>query len=291
MPRFREISPDSLSRIAWEAEVEKLNSIHLTLMVHQLGLLRSFLGLPTSTSLHETYIRLIEVVKSSFGSRSVDRLDGDDVTRINQEICYDLYVSVYGIGCYIPSSKSSHTTRAGENLLPDSQADTLPSSPPRLSSPPSTPAWSQVSDFEAAEEEEDPAMVLLRGYTGTGKFVPKKRFELLDKWDLGAEPSSYAFDLDRSGDADAVKQRRAKQLAREDRKRRRAETLLHISQEPELPATQPAPDIRFHSSQPRGFGSQRQILHSDPLQTMSQPASGIFGRRPNKKAKKRKGGF
>jgi RNA polymerase I-specific transcription initiation factor RRN6 len=290
MPRFREISPDSLSSVVWEVEVEKLNNVHLTLMGHQFGLLRSFVGLPISASLRETYIRLLEIVKSSFDARSVDRQDGDDVARVNREIAYDLYLSVYGIGCCISSSKSSHAAGEGGNLLLDSQADTLPSSPPRLASPPSTPAWSQVSDFEATDEE-DPAMALLRGYTGTGKFVPKKRFELLDKWDLGAEPSSYAFDLDRSGDADAVRQRRAKQLAREDRKRRRAETLLHLSQEPELPATQPAPEIRFHSSQPRGFSSQRQILHSDPLQTMSQPASGIFGRRPNKKAKKRKGGF
>jgi RNA polymerase I-specific transcription initiation factor RRN6 len=134
-------------------------------------------------------------------------------------------------------------------------------------------------------------MSLLRAYTGTGKFVAEKKLELLDKWQLGAEPSEYIFDLDRSGDATADKLRKAKQLAREDRKRRRAQTLLQLSQEPELPATQPAPDTSFFSSQPRFMSSQRQVIHSDPLHTVSQASVGVRGRRPNKKVKKRKGGF
>ncbi|KAI0392516.1 hypothetical protein F5Y17DRAFT_358680 [Xylariaceae sp. FL0594] len=291
MPRFREMSPDSLASVEWEAEIEKLDNAQLTLTVYRFDLMRSLVGLPASALLRDAYMRLLDIAKSSFDSRSVGQSDRSYVARITGEIDYDLHVSVYGIGRYIPRNNTSQAATDGKNFLLGSQADTLPSSPPRLASPPrSPPTWSQASDVEASEDE-DPAMVLLRGYTGTGKFVPRKDFELLDKWDLGAEPSSYAFDLDRSGDAEAARQRRAKLLAREERKRRRASTLLHLSQEPELPATQPAPDIRFHSSQPRGFSSQRQILHSDPVQTMSQPAAGIFGSRPTKKAKKRKGGF
>jgi hypothetical protein len=286
---MNEASRASLPAVDWDAEIERLNNVHSSATVVKFDLLRSRLGLPVSASLQEAYSKLLDIVNSSLHFRCRDDADEDNAVAISQEIAYDLYLSIYGIGYRNPSNDEPRAA-ADEDALLNSQTETLPSSPPSLPSPASTPTLSQWSNLEAVEEE-DPAMALLRAYTGTGKFVPEKQSELLDKWRLGAEPSDYVFDLDRSANADAGRQRTAKQLAREDRKRHRAETLLHISQEPELPATQPAPDTSFFSSQSRGFSSQRQVIRSDPLGTMSQPSVGLFGRRPNKKVKKRKGGF
>ncbi|KAI0402103.1 RNA polymerase I-specific transcription initiation factor RRN6-like protein [Xylaria palmicola] len=286
MPNFQEVSKHSLPAMEWDSEIERLNNVNPSVAVRTLAPSRFDQYFSISTSLQEGYSSILEIA-----DHSLQRADSDNgrerrAVAMSEEIAYDLYLSLHGIGYRNPNS-GQHQTAGEGAMLPSSQADTLPSSPLRFESPAST----EMSNLEGAEAE-DPSMTLLRAYTGTGKFVPTKKLELLEKWQLGAEPANYTFDLDRDGDADAGKLRKAKQLAREDRKRRRTATLLHLSQEPELPATQPAPDINFFSSQPRERSSQRQIIHSDPMHAMmSQPASGPFGRRPNKKAKKRKGGF
>ncbi|KAF2965453.1 hypothetical protein GQX73_g8130 [Xylaria multiplex] len=288
MPNFKEIPRRSLSAVEWEHEIERLNNVHSSVGIYTLDLLRSHLLLSSSKSLQEVYSIIFEIADNSSHQGDSDDANNGRMAAISEQIAYDLYLSLRGIGSRNPDSNRVQVT-VEENMLLDSQTETLPSSPPRYESPASS-AWSQRSNSEATEDE-DPAMTLLRTYTGTGKFVPHKKFELLDKWKLGAEPSDYTFDLDRNAGVDAGTIRREKQLAREHRKRRRAQTLLQMSQEPELPATQPAPDTSFYSSQPRGMSSQRQIIHSDPVHMMSQPMAGTFGRRPNKKAKKRKGGF
>ncbi|KAI0878491.1 RNA polymerase I-specific transcription initiation factor RRN6-like protein [Hypoxylon argillaceum] len=284
MPSFKEVPRHSLSAVEWETEIGGLNEIHSSVIVYTLGLPRSRLYFSIPTSLKEAYRGLFEISNSSLHHGDSEGANEGRMAAISQQIAYDLYLSFYGIS-YNNLGISQSQAAAVEDMPPDSQAETLPSSPLRFESPASTPRSSQWSNSEAAEDE-DPAMSLLRAYTGTGQFVAEKKFELLDKWRLGAEPSEYIFDLDRSDDAAASKSRKAKQLAREDRKRRRAQTLLQLSQEPELPATQPAPDTSFFSSQPRFMSSQ--VIHSDPLHMMSQPSAGPFGRRPTKK---RKGGF
>ncbi|KAI1275756.1 RNA polymerase I-specific transcription initiation factor RRN6-like protein [Xylaria sp. FL0933] len=288
MPNFKEVSRQSLHAIEWESEIENLHNMHPSVVVYTLGLPYSRVSPSIAMSPQEAYFTLLEVTNNSLHHGDSDDLNKRRMVSISEQITYDLYLSMYGIGYRNPSADPPQAT-VEEDVLLGSQPESLPSSPPDFMSTASS-AWSQRSNSEAVEEE-DPAMTLLRAYTGTGKFVPDKKFELLDKWKLGAKSSDYAFDLDRSGEVDEGKLRRARQQAREDRKRRRTQTLIHLSQEPELPATQPAPDISFYSSQPRVMSSQRQILHSDPLQMMSQPAAGAFGRRPAKKAKKRKGGF
>ncbi|RYP07887.1 hypothetical protein DL764_002253 [Monosporascus ibericus] len=141
------------------------------------------------------------------------------------------------------------------------------------------------------ETEEEPAMVLLRSYTGSGKFVPRKRFELLNQWQIGADPENHIFDLDKEKEVTPGMQRGAKILARESRKRRRAETLLQkIQREPNLPTTQPAPEVRFSQRvQPVAPFSTQSQLHSDPLQTMSQPVAGAFAQRAKKRSKRKTG--
>ncbi|KAK5631252.1 hypothetical protein RRF57_006966 [Xylaria bambusicola] len=288
MPNFKNLSSDSLSGVEWENELEKLNNIHPSVVVHTLGLLRSSLRFSAPGPLQEVYSRFLELSNNSLHHGDGDEENDRRIVSISEEITYDLYLSLHSIG-YRSAVGNQLQTTTEEDMLLDSQAESLPSSPQRPESPASS-AWSQRSNSEAVENE-DPAMTLLRAYTGTGNFVSQKKFELLDKWKLGMEPSEYTFDLDRSGDVDAGKLRREKQQAREERKRRRTQTLIHLSQEPELPATQPAPEMAFYSSQSRGMSSQRQIIHSDPIHMMSQPAAGTFGKRPNKKVKKRKGGF
>ncbi|KAI0485425.1 RNA polymerase I-specific transcription initiation factor RRN6-like protein [Xylaria cf. heliscus] len=287
VPNSKQVLRHPISSIKWEMEIERLNNMHPSVAVNILDMLRPRLGLFVSAPLQEAHSRFLEITNLLYPGENGDAPEERSVA-ISEQVTLDLYLSLHCIGYRNPSSSQSQAA-AEENMLLGSQAETLPSSPIRSESPAPT-IRSQRSNSEVVEGE-DPSMTLLRAYTGTGKFVPEKKFELLDKWQLGAEPSEYAFDLDRSVEADAGKLRRAKQLARQDRKRRRAATLLQLSQEPELPATQPAPDTGMFSSQPRGMSSQRQVIHSDPLHVMSQPSVGPFGRRPNKKLKKRKGGF
>ncbi|KAI0556232.1 RNA polymerase I-specific transcription initiation factor RRN6-like protein [Xylaria curta] len=286
MPNFQQMS--SISDTDWEIEIGRLNNIHPSVVVYALDMLRSRLGFSTSKPPQEAKSKFLEITHNSMRTRDNSDAHERRVDAISEQIICDLYLSLHSIGYRNPSSDQSQAVTEGNTPLA-SQPESLPSSPLRFESPASTP-WSQRSNSEAVEGE-DPSMTLLRTYTGSGKFVPEKKFELLDKWQLGAKPSDYTFDLDRSADADAGKLRRAKQLARENRKRRRTATLLQLSQEPELPATQPLPETSMFSSQPRGMSSPRQILLSDPINVMSQPSIGPFGRRPNKKIKKRKGGF
>ncbi|GAP88992.1 putative RNA polymerase i-specific transcription-initiation factor rrn6 [Rosellinia necatrix] len=274
----------------WSSEMGRLNNLHPSVRVRALDLAHGRPYFASSVSVQDTYSRLLEITRSSFHHGDSSDANQRRIASISGQITYDLYLSLYGVGCHSPTDGQTRAQDGvDEGTLAASQAESLPSSPPRFESPLSN-SWPQGSDADAIENE-DPAMALLRAYTGTGKFVPHKRLGLLDKWQIGADPSDYTFDLDRDGEEDVGKLRKAKQVAREHRKRRRAETLLQLTQEPELPATQPAPDISFFSSQPGGMSSQRQVIHSDPLRVMSQSSLGPFGRLPSRKAKKRKGGF
>ncbi|GAW13205.1 hypothetical protein ANO14919_025850 [Xylariales sp. No.14919] len=286
MPTFKELSRHPLSAIEWENEIKRLDTIHSNVVVYTPNLLHYRLSLSIPKSLQEAYSRVLEITKKSSHHEDSNVADERRMVVVSEQIAYDLYLSLHGIGYGNPNCNKSRAAVA-EDMILDSQTETLPSSPPRFESPASS-AWSQRSNSEAVDDE-DPAMALLRAYTGTGKFVPEKKLELLDKWQLGAEPSDYAFDLDRNSGVDAAKLRRVKQQARADRKRRRTQTLIQLSQEPELPATQPAPDTGVYSSQPKSVYPQKQTIHSDPLYTMSQPTTGAFGRRPAKKAKRKVG--
>jgi RNA polymerase I-specific transcription initiation factor RRN6 len=271
-----------LSAIAWKSEIEGLNSIHPRIAVYSFNIKGPHLCFSMPTSLSETCSQLLKIAYSSLCHQDSNRINREQIVAISEQIAYDLYLSFYGVG-YRNLSANEPQASVEEHIRSTSQSENITSSPP-------TPI-SYRSSSETVEKE-DAAMALLRSYTGSGKFVPERNFELLDKWKLGAEPSDYIFDLDRSGDAEARMARIVKRVARENRKRRRTQSILNLSQEPELPATQPAPETGFFSSQPRVMSSQRQIILSDPVQPMSQPSRGLFGRRPNKKVKvKKEGGF
>ncbi|KAI0843474.1 hypothetical protein F5Y06DRAFT_255073 [Hypoxylon sp. FL0890] len=281
--------------IEWGSEIERLR--HINPSVALLTLSRPHNQVTRQTnSLQELYSALLGMIMSAgFSGQGEGWIQEARSTAIRKMAC-DVYLSLFGLVYRQVDLAESQLSLARDldKMVIDSQqgsrAGSVPMSEISVSS-------SKGSTTETPQEE-DPAMSLLRSYTGTGKFVPAKRTALLDKWEIGGNPDGYVFDLERNEEVTPGLQRRAKQLARESRKRRRAETLLqmHKNQEPSLPATQPVPDIRFfnQSSQPVGRYSQTPAIMSDPLQTMSQPISGPFGRReerPKKKVKRRKGGF
>ncbi|KAI0156624.1 hypothetical protein GGR57DRAFT_463987 [Xylariaceae sp. FL1272] len=293
MPSFNEVAKHPDLSLDWSNEIERLDHAHPDISIITFDLLRSSLGLPPDASFQEASSVLLDIIGSQLGTDEVDEASERHKAMIFGQMRYDLFLSLFGLGYRRPeitepelpnAANSRQQSVTSEAMTMDSQTETLPSSPARSHSPGTS---SQRSNSEPVEEE-DPAMTLLRSYTGTGKFVPRKEFELLDKWQLGAQPSDYVFDIDRETDAGPMARTRAKQLAKQDRKRRRAETLLNMGREPQLPNTQPLPETRFFSSQPRAAESQ---LQSDPVQAMSQPIAGAFGVRPKKKVKKRKGGF
>ncbi|KAI1136579.1 hypothetical protein F5Y05DRAFT_390217 [Hypoxylon sp. FL0543] len=278
--------------IEWVREIGRLEHVNPSVELLTLNRPHNQITRPTN-SLQQLYSALHGMTTTAnLGNQREGWSQEARPTAIRQMAC-DVYLSLFGL-VYRQVEPTESLARDLDNMVIDSQqgsrAGSVPMSEVSLSS-------SRGSKTEPSQGE-DPAMALLRSYTGTGKFVPAKPTTLLDKWEIGANLDDYAFDLDRNKEVTPGMQRRAKQLARESRKRRRAETLLrmHKEKEPSLPATQPAPNTRFfnQSSQPSGAYSQSQAIMSDPLQTMSQPISGPFGRReerPKKKVKRRKGGF
>ncbi|KAI1373773.1 hypothetical protein F4677DRAFT_428241 [Hypoxylon crocopeplum] len=291
--------PNNISLIStvWEVEIERLGHVNPSMILLSFDRPFNQITGPT-TSLQELYSALVSMTAVAHLSEEAQGWIQEARSMVFREIACDVYLSLFGlVHRQVDSNESQHSlARDLDNMVIDSQQESVAGGSSRAQSEVST-ANSKESTTETPQRE-DPAMVLLRSYTGTGKFVSGKRTELLDKWKVGANPEDYVFDLDRNKEVTPGMERRAKQLARMSRKRRRAETLLQLpkDQELRLPATQPAPEIRLHSqfSQPLAGFSQSQAMMSDPLQTMSQPMTGAFGRRderPRKKAKKRKGGF
>ncbi|KAI0900787.1 hypothetical protein F4806DRAFT_485722 [Annulohypoxylon nitens] len=289
----------SLAASDWRLEMERLGRAHSN--VGLLAFDRPHIQvIKTANSLDDLHSAImITMADANFNERE-DQIQEMRSTVFRQIAC-DVYLSLFGlvhrqVDHQVDLNESQQTLAHDlDNMVIDSQQGSRAGSVARSQSEMST--TSSIGSKTENSPEEDPAMTLLRSYTGTGKFVSTKSTELLDKWQIGASPNEYIFDLDRDQEVTPGMQKRAKRLARENRKRRRAETLLqvHKDQEPSLPATQPAPHTHFssqHSQPVSGFSSQP--IRSEPLHTMSQPMAGIFGRRderPKKKVKKRKGGF
>ncbi|KAI1343933.1 RNA polymerase I-specific transcription initiation factor RRN6-like protein [Xylariaceae sp. FL0016] len=298
--------PDNfeIASAEWGMEMKRLQGIDPRIKTLDLNLSRVYSKAQDEPSLQDVYAYLSHLLaRDDLASELKSSGQARSLALFRQMTC-NIYLSIYGIGVLgtIPSQPqlssmsasptSPHKGHSAEDMHIDSRAESLPSSPLRFRSPGST-AVSQRSNSEEPQEEDD-ALSLVRAYTSIGRSVPQKKLVLLDKWQLDANLEDYAFDLDHNREETPGMQRRARVIARMNRKRRRAETLLQLSHEPELPSTQPPPDLHFFSSQrpqPFAMSSQSQPIHSDSLQMMSQPITGPFAQRPKKKAKKRKGGF
>ncbi|KAI0882540.1 uncharacterized protein GGS22DRAFT_169701 [Annulohypoxylon maeteangense] len=290
----------SLAASDWRLEIERLGRINSEVVLLALDQPHIQTIKPSSSldDLHSALV--IAMAGANFDDETHGWISEARSTVIRQIAC-DIYLSLFGlvhrpVGHQMDLNESQQTLAHDlDNMAIDSQQGSRAVSVARSQSEVST--TSSTESKPEISPEEDPAMTLLRSYTGTGRFVPTKSTALLDKWQVGASLDDYVFDLNLDQEENPGMQRRAKKLARESRKRRRAETLLqiHKDQGPSLPATQPAPNTRFSSqfSQPTG-GFSSQPIRSGPSHTMSQPMTGIFGRReerPKKKAKKRVAGF
>ncbi|KAI0484266.1 RNA polymerase I-specific transcription initiation factor RRN6-like protein [Xylariaceae sp. FL0804] len=301
-------------------EVTQLRCIGASVSVLDLSFPSTEAVLPMTSNFEEACAHLINVFTGSENNTEQSASGGQHPVAVVRQMACEWLLSSLGLGPPRPAEPETQPTQSSvgtplaegfEGLHLESQAESLASSPFRPRSPASTPPASAArSKSEDIQEEEDAAMRLLRAHTGTGGFVPQKRTELLDKWQVGMTADDYVFDLD-PGNREKTEGmlRRARQLARMSRKRRRAETLLqplhsqpsqhqqNQQQAAELPSlTQPAPDTtHYFSSQlvrPIGLSSSQQAAgQPDSLHTMSQPLTGAFGQRPKKKVKKRKGGF
>ncbi|KAI1388716.1 uncharacterized protein F4822DRAFT_253923 [Hypoxylon trugodes] len=279
----------------WRIQIERLR--HVDPNVRLLGFDQPQRQITRcSNSLQDMYSMLLEMTSgSSINGEAQDWIQEARYTVFRQMAC-DTYLSLFGLVHRPVDIDESQQLLLHDldNMAIDSQQAS------RAGSVAMSQSGESITSSKRSKSEEpqgeDPAMTLLRSYTGTGNFVPAKNTALLDKWKVGANPEDYVFDLDRNREVTPAMQKRAKQLARESRKRRRAETLFKGTQEPTLPATQPVPDIHSYNqhSQPLKQYSQSQAIMSDAIQTMSQPVTGAFGRReerPKKKQKRRKGGF
>ncbi|KAI0181319.1 hypothetical protein GGR52DRAFT_523747 [Hypoxylon sp. FL1284] len=286
----------SLADAEWTPEVERIGRNDPTISLLRFDRPQSQVT-RWAASLQELHTALIDMVETTSSGNETQDWTREARGMASRQIACDIYLSLVGVvRRQMDLSESPRTlTYDLENMVIDSQEESVTGGSSRAGSEALTSALQTEQP-----DGEDAAMTLLRSYTGTGKFVPAKRTALADKWEVGVNPKDYVFDLDRDKEETAGMQKRVKQLARQDRKRRRAETLLNISQrdgEPTLPASQPAPETRFFSSQisqPVIRSSQTQAIPSDPLQPMSQPIRGTFGRRDDrqkKKVKKRKMGF
>ncbi|KAI1869339.1 uncharacterized protein JN550_005969 [Neoarthrinium moseri] len=299
----------------WHSEIEQLRHVDPALTIVSLSTVSSTLD--TANYIEDLYTSL----SGSMLGTSHAETDYTGMSRYTglgmRQIACELYLSRIGIA-YIPlelyetpgadsldirssptimpedmlqaSQESNRSSALSPNVYVDSQASSRASTP--ASTVPSVAAKS-----EPENDSEDKSIALLRALTGSGKSIA--RLNLPSKWNVGEDISRHAWSIDQNTEITPGMQRRAKQEARQARKRKRAETLLRLQQEHSLaPSTQPVSDTRFYTqtSQPMNdFSSQTRIMSSAPPVTMSQPVPGIFSSRPNlerpKKKPKRKGGF
>ncbi|ORY64394.1 RNA polymerase I-specific transcription initiation factor RRN6-like protein [Pseudomassariella vexata] len=280
----------------WQEEIDRLEPIDPALKVMSLAGPRR--GGPESSSLYDIFTRLLDVVSDAMQSAVVSELHKEVIASITRRIACELYLSRFSMmfrpmdlfRSRLPESLNiGSPTNFSDAMLIDSQPGSQPSSP-------ASSTFSGVTKSEPAEDVEDRSLALIRVYTGSGTSVTAKKSELLSTWIEGDDPAKYVFSLDKSAEVTPGIQRRAKQQAREAKKRKRVESIRKRLEERDLnhvSSTQPAVSNRFSQvSQPLNEFSQPWI---GPQIAMSQPTAGAFGSRslldrPNKRVK-RKGGF
>ncbi len=286
--------PDNINLVGneWDVQVERLQRIDPSLLLLDLTPSSGKAPEQSGSSLGDVHVKLLKLVANIPEDSGKRTWTTEFRPTVLRKMACDLYLSLCGL-IYGKPDLAQAQEAAPEFVshleYPDN-ISIISSRLPQSQASQSTESPATVAEKSQEEDVEEPAMALLRAYTDSGNFVPKKRFELLGQWQIGSDPKDYVFDLDKEKEVTPGMQRKARILARESRKRRRAETLLQMKQEPSLTSTQPVPEVRFSQrTQPVAAFSSQSHIHSDPM-TMSQPVAGPFARRP-KKRPKRKGGF
>lgn len=301
----------------WQAEIDQLQNVDPALQITRLN--KSQRTINVGRSLRELFSSLVGLTLGGDHSE----LESDDSNGLVFvwlcQIACELYLSQYGI-TYMPLEITeppiaasidirSSPTLMPEDMLVDSQdsiRSTIRSSSLALdsqassrASTPTSTTFSVATEVKGGNETRSQGIALIRALTGTGIIRSQKSVKLPSPWNVGEDVSNTIFSINTNTEVTEGMRRRAKQEAREARKRKRVETLIQLQREHNiLPSTQPASktSIFAQTSQPMGeFSSQPRVLSSAPPIAMSQPMPGAFGgrsdfERPRKKPK-RKGGF
>lgn len=281
----------------WESEIDRLR--HIDPRARLLDLRRGGHGVTgeSVSSLGSIWTYLCDLVNGNSETYSATA----SANRSLDQVAQDLYLSHFGIlySEVRASKRVSHeaVTRTSEVQADDN--DVVKGDPDRGDMPIAVGQSGRASTMTDPGAAGDPTLALLESYIGPFKRPSAKRPELFSQWIEGTDPEEFVFNLDKDAEVTPGMQRRARQEAREARKRRRAETLLQLQREhPGLPSTQPAPERKPHSQPSRLLEGSSQTQAGGELQglhTLSQPLSGAFGRRelpqrPSKRSKRR-GGF
>lgn len=308
----------------WHTEIEQLRHADPGLTI--MSLVKPKSSFSDLNSLEDLFRGLSLFQENESG----EEIPGNLTLLASRRIACELYLSRFGM-TYVPPEISEPPATASldirssppvmpEDMLIDSQESNRHSTPQeinrhstispsvqldsqwsRASTPASTATSVATTPTGAGEGAEDRSLSMLRALTNSGKQpAVRKQPDPLQWWNEGEDPSQYVFSIDKNDEITPGMRRRAKQEAREARKRKRNETLLQLQREHlSAAASQPAFETRFHTqtSQPTSvdFSSQSRITSSaPPIITMSQPVAGMFGgrsdgERPKKKAKRKTG--
>ncbi|KAH8197629.1 hypothetical protein TruAng_008213 [Truncatella angustata] len=299
----------------WQAEIDELRHADPALQITGLG--HPQRTMRNGLSIEDLLSDLVSLTLGPDDSQLADDRTNDFVFLVLCRIACEIFLSQHGM-TYLPTEIIKPTrmpatdTRSSlpplpEYLLMETQesvrstirsSSLAPSSVinSQASSRASTPASTALST--ATEIPEHPDFPLLKALTGCEGLPAQEK--LPAPWNLDEDSSRTVFNVDNNTEVTEGMRRRAKQEAREIRKRKRAENLFKLQVEHNmLPSTQPALRTSFYaqSTQPiNGLFSQPRVQSSAPAIVMSQPVAGAFGgrsdlERPKKKIKRRKGGF
>lgn len=304
---FREVS------VEWAAEIDQFRQVDPGLQISLLDKPKHLFG--TERTLEELFFTLVRItLEADLMDPESDDINGLDFVVLCRIAC-ELYLARTGMTYLDPEMTEATGTQNAdirssppsmpEHMLSDSQdtlRSTIRSSSFAASSQPSSRASTPASTIGSTATEiaktGTSGISLIQALTNSGNVESQKKLRLPTPWDVSGGPSSTFFNVDYNNEVTEGMKRRAKQEAREVRKRKRVETLLRLQEEHNLlPSTQPAARTGFSTqiSQPMSdFSSQPRFVSSAPGVAMSQPTAGAFGgrsmERPKKKPK-RKGGF
>lgn len=301
----------------WQIEIEQLGRVDSSLQIFHLDKPRRSLN--DAYSLEELFSGLVNLTLGENRPELVSDDNNGTTFLLLGRIACDLFLSQHGM-TYLPpeiaevSTGASMDIRSSPTLMPEdmlidhqeSIRSTIRSSSLAFdsqgSSRASTPAstiQSVATRTEDGDEIGNGGMAIIRALTGSAMMAIPKKTKLPSTWNVGEDVPITIFDVDNNTEVTEGMRRRAKQEAREARKRKRAENFLQLQRENNLlPSTQPLLNMNSYTqaSQPfHDFSSQPRVLPSAPAFAMSQPVAGIFGGRSDhdrpKKKPKRKGGF
>lgn len=306
---YRETSQD------WQTEIEELGRADPVIQISRLD--KPYRSINDGSSLEELFSGLVGLTLDEDPRELLFNSSSGSAFLVGQLAC-ELFLSRYGMTYLSPEARQlpgrasmdirSSSALMPEDMLIDSQESTrstirsssvaFESQASSRASTPASTAHSVTTRASATDETGIGGFDLIRALTGSATMPLQRRSKLPSPWTVGEDSPRTVFTVDNNIEVTDGMRRRAKQEAREARKRKRAETFLQLQQENLLSSTQPSFHANFYTqaSQPlNDYSSQPRVVPSAAAIAMSQPVAGAFGGRSDferpKKKPKRKGGF